>query len=500
MAGGQRLHAADPGDDLDVEDHGAARRHLVDHPQRAVVQRRIAPHEQRTALPVVELVADEPLVDVDPLLVPGLHGGAVRLHRGGRARDPRSRRPGRAPRCSDRRSGGARATRSLVSAPLSSTKNTSASLRARTAWTVTCSGSPAPMPMIETFLTGGSASSTGQCEHLAVSRPARPTTDQPVRSCGALPSADVPPVHPLLDAGVRGEIERAASCHLGRRWVGDAFTDLDHRASHPCGVLHGEPFSVFAKLGLAANAGPQFSGGAGRPDLVATAGTDRHADTDRAGRRRSRARFAAAVRGGVGAAARGSHGRRLEIDRPHARRPAPACTTSGSGSISSTASSVRSPQDNRRVPSNRWADFYAERRVAPLVRSAVDSGHLPAGPAAGVDRLLRRLPELCGPEPRPTLLHGDAQQNNFVSAPAGAMVVDAAPYFGHPEIDLALDRLLPAGTRRRVRTPIATSRRSTPASQQRRELLADLRLPRGDHRRRRLAVRSPVRQPARRCR
>ena len=96
------------------------------------------------------------------------------------------------------------------------------------------------------------------------------------------------------------------------------------------------------------------------------------------------------------------------------------------------------PQDNRRVPSNRWADFYAERRVAPLVRSAVDSGHLPAGPAAGVDRLLRRLPELCGPEPRPTLLHGDAQQNNFVSAPAGAMVVDAAPYFGHPEIDLAL--------------------------------------------------------------
>ncbi|HUS61939.1 MAG TPA: fructosamine kinase family protein, partial [Acidimicrobiales bacterium] len=42
-----------------------------------------------------------------------------------------------------------------------------------------------------------------------------------------------------------------------------------------------------------------------------------------------------------------------------------------------------------------------------------------------------------GPEPQPTLLHGDAQHNNFVSTGTGAIVVDVAPYFGHPEIDLA---------------------------------------------------------------
>jgi len=45
---------------------------------------------------------------------------------------------------------------------------------------------------------------------------------------------------------------------------------------------------------------------------------------------------------------------------------------------------------------------------------------------------------LCGPEPAPSLLHGDAQQNNFVSTDAGAVIVDSAPYFGHPEVDLAL--------------------------------------------------------------
>jgi fructosamine-3-kinase len=73
-----------------------------------------------------------------------------------------------------------------------------------------------------------------------------------------------------------------------------------------------------------------------------------------------------------------------------------------------------------------------------MLRLAVDSGHLPLDLAAEVEQLVRRMPVLAGPEPRPSLLHGDAQQNNFVSTPAGAVVIDPAPYFGHPEIDLAL--------------------------------------------------------------
>jgi fructosamine-3-kinase len=55
-----------------------------------------------------------------------------------------------------------------------------------------------------------------------------------------------------------------------------------------------------------------------------------------------------------------------------------------------------------------------------------------------VERIAARLPRLCGPEPVPVLLHGDAQQNNFVSVPGGAVLIDVCPYFGHPEIDLAL--------------------------------------------------------------
>jgi len=49
-----------------------------------------------------------------------------------------------------------------------------------------------------------------------------------------------------------------------------------------------------------------------------------------------------------------------------------------------------------------------------------------------------RIAVLVGPEPEPALLHGDAQQNNILSTAAGAVVIDAAPYFGHPEVDLAM--------------------------------------------------------------
>jgi hypothetical protein len=35
-------------------------------------------------------------------------------------------------------------------------------------------------------------------------------------------------------------------------------TDLNERASHPCGVLHGVSFSVFAKLNIGDNAEEKF--------------------------------------------------------------------------------------------------------------------------------------------------------------------------------------------------------------------------------------------------
>jgi fructosamine-3-kinase len=244
-------------------------------------------------------------------------------------------------------------------------------------------------------------------------------------------------VHPLMDAGVVREIERAASMHLGRGWVSSAFTNLNDRASHPCGVLHGEPFSVFAKLGTASNASEQFTAELNGLNLL---------------RQRGRIGAPTQIATGVVEVGAGS----LLLFEALAERPPEARLRDDWRSIGHTLAALHQvhdekfglqeldgffgplPQGNAPVPSNRWADFYAERRVIPHLRSAVDSGHLPRDLAADVERLVTRLPNLCGPEPRPCLLHGDAQQNKFISTPDGTVAVDAAPYYGHPEIDLAL--------------------------------------------------------------
>lgn len=190
-------------------------------------------------------------------------------------------------------------------------------------------------------------------------------------------------VHPLQRQPVMRAIERAVSAHRSRPWTARGCTDLDDRASHPCGLLHGD-ISVFAKAGT----GPHAGG-----------------------------RLTAELRG-----------LRLLRDRTPVATPAPV----GDGVVGPLH------QDNRPVPGNRWADFYAERRLRPRLRSAVDSGHLPPDLARGVDRLIARLPRLCGREPRPSLLHGDAQQNNVLTTATGAVLIDVAPHFGHPELDLAL--------------------------------------------------------------
>lgn len=92
-------------------------------------------------------------------------------------------------------------------------------------------------------------------------------------------------------------------------------------------------------------------------------------------------------------------------------------------------------QDNR--PAEDWLTFYIERRLWPRLFGAIDSGFMPTPIIRQVEQLISRLPFLGIPEVQPVLLHGDAQQNNFISTPNGAMVIDPAVYYGNPEIDLA---------------------------------------------------------------
>jgi fructosamine-3-kinase len=247
--------------------------------------------------------------------------------------------------------------------------------------------------------------------------------------------------HPLLDPDVVAAVEAAAARHRGRRWTAAGFAD---RASHPCGIFGGSPFAVFAKLDPA-------PGGAGR--LTAELrGLRLIAE-------RARAAVPVPVAGGTAVTAAGAL--LLTEALPERTGPRGAGDDAAIGRALATLHQARGqafglaefdgffgslPQSNRPAASGRWAGFYAERRLLPMLALAAGSGHLPAPFARGTERLAARLESLAGPEPVPALLHGDAQQNNFLSTAAGAVLIDTAPYYGHPEADLALvDYVAPVG-------------------------------------------------------
>ena len=216
------------------------------------------------------------------------------------------------------------------------------------------------------------------------------------------------------------------------------FVDLSNRATHRCGIFYGRPISVFAKLSTDRSGVALFDAELRGLALLRTTANARTPTPIGPGR--------FVVGDGTSLllfeALEGRHGaERTSKDwRAMGRALGALHQTRGDhfGLDDFEGFFGPLPQDNRPVRSSGWADFYAERRLTPRLRDAVDSEHLPTALAAGVEQIIRRLPTLSGPEPQPTLLHGDPQQNNFVSTDAGAVLIDAAPYFGHPEADVAL--------------------------------------------------------------
>jgi fructosamine-3-kinase len=65
--------------------------------------------------------------------------------------------------------------------------------------------------------------------------------------------------HPLLNPVIVAAMQRAATDHRGRVWTQSGFTDLNHRATHPCGIFTGTPVSVFAKLDTSPSGQEQFT-------------------------------------------------------------------------------------------------------------------------------------------------------------------------------------------------------------------------------------------------
>jgi fructosamine-3-kinase len=91
-----------------------------------------------------------------------------------------------------------------------------------------------------------------------------------------------------------------------------------------------------------------------------------------------------------------------------------------------------------------WPEFYAERRLRPLLAPARDRGSLSRAGVAAVERVCERMAELAGPAEPPARLHGDLWSGNVLWSGGRPYVIDPIAYGGHREIDLAMLRLFGA--------------------------------------------------------
>jgi len=232
----------------------------------------------------------------------------------------------------------------------------------------------------------------------------------------------------LLSDPLRIPVEQIVSEYRGREWKVSDVKDMQDFACHQAAILSDGSYSVFVKLSEAANGVEQFE--------IELAGL--RLLTQRSGVLTPISIGNILVEGGtlmvleaVHAVDRGPYQWR-QIGQTLARIhkvKGDKCGLETQGYFGPLY------QDNR--PTSNWSVFYAERRLRPRLMGAVDSGNLPSDVIRKIEKLISRLPDLCGPETTPSLLHGDASQNNFISTEMGAMVIDPAVHYGNPEFDLA---------------------------------------------------------------
>ncbi len=101
------------------------------------------------------------------------------------------------------------------------------------------------------------------------------------------------------------------------------------------------------------------------------------------------------------------------------------------------------------APLADWPDFYAERRLLPLVALARERDAITAGAETPSSASALASSELCGPPEPPSRLHGDLWSGNVMAgADGGAWLIDPSCYGGHREVDLAMLRLFGAPSER----------------------------------------------------
>ncbi len=129
------------------------------------------------------------------------------------------------------------------------------------------------------------------------------------------------------------------------------------------------------------------------------------------------------------------------------------------------------------TPSRDWPRFYAEQRLRPYLRQALDQGSLTPSDGRVVEKVVDAVADLAGEPEEPARVHGDLWSGNVLWRAQDAVVIDPAAHGGHREADLAMLALFGLPHLERVRdsynevAPLASGWRSRVALHQLHPLL-----------------------------
>lgn len=97
------------------------------------------------------------------------------------------------------------------------------------------------------------------------------------------------------------------------------------------------------------------------------------------------------------------------------------------------------PQHN--TLSDDWCSFYANHRIAPLVKQLIKTGVFGSKQQQHAERLFTKLPQYF-PNEKPAFLHGDLWGgNHFPNENGLPVLIDPAVYCGHREMDIGMTAL-----------------------------------------------------------
>jgi fructosamine-3-kinase len=87
-----------------------------------------------------------------------------------------------------------------------------------------------------------------------------------------------------------------------------------------------------------------------------------------------------------------------------------------------------------------WIEFLIHQRLQPMIEMAVNSGEVNYIEAKLIENYYVRIEEIY-PREKPSLVHGDLWNGNYIAGKNGPYMIDPAVYFGHREMDIGMMHL-----------------------------------------------------------